>query len=249
MAKTRRSVKRHRLLVYYRLGQRLRTVPFLITLFSIVLLAIGWLGNQGIISGGNSGMMKLLWDQRIWLYVMIGAGLLMYLLAIYIARASFVEARPKTLRVKAGIIPVDISYARIRQIRLVSLNMQYDLKKLSGRDYSLIEGYDSATCTALDLQSVPKPFTPRLLRQMWHKFMFVSKGDSLMFIVDDPMVLNQQIDGYIAARQSRIKKNTKYLDPIERAAQEQAARAAKATKAEKAKQKTAQPQINLGKKR
>src|SRR5438876_4290382 len=99
MGKSRRSVKKHRLLVYYRLGQRLRTVPFLINLYTLVLLAIGWMGSHQIFSGGDTGMMNLLWNQRIFLYIAIAASAAMYLLSIVISRGSFVEARPKILRV------------------------------------------------------------------------------------------------------------------------------------------------------
>lgn len=229
----------------------MRTVPFFMTLLILILLGIGWLGSRNFLPQSDQMMLSLLWERRVFLYVAIGASILIYLVSLMVSRGSFVEARPKTLRVKAGIIPVDISYARIRQIRLVSFNMQYNVDKLSGRDFSLVEGYESATCTALDLKSLPKPFTPSLLRRMWHRFMFTGTGDSLMFVVEDPMVLNQQIDGFISARQARLKKNTKYLDPIQRAAQEQAARKAQATKAEQAKQKKQRgmPQINLGRKR
>jgi hypothetical protein len=243
----RRSVKRHRLLVYHRLGQRMRTLPFLLAIFSIVLLAIGWLGNSGILEGGDQSLLSRLWDQRNWLYVLVGASVLLYLFSVYLSLGSYVEARKKTLRIKAGVVPVDVSYARIRQLRLVQFGMQYPLDKLKGREAALVEPFEGSTCTALDLKSVPKPFTPQLLKQMWSKFMFTATGDSLMLVVKDPMVLNQQIDSQIAARQARLKKESKYLDPIERAAQQQAERAARATKAQKA--RAAAPQTNLGRKK
>lgn len=251
MAKNRRSIKRHRLLVYYRLGQRLRTMPFLIALFTVVLLVIGWLGSTGILQGGDQSLLNRLWSSRILLYIIVGASALLYLFSLYISHDSYVEARPKTLRVKAGLVPVDISYARIKQIRLVSFSMQHPLDRLKGSDFSLVEPFEGSTCTAVDLKSLPKPFTPSLIKRMWNKFMFTGEGGSLMFVVQDPMVLNQQIDGYIAARQARVKKDSKYLDPIERASQMQAKRASMAARQEqkkKQKQRT-DPQINLGRKR
>ena len=74
--------------------------------------------------------------------------------------------------------------------------------------------------------------------------MFTGDGESLMLVVSDPMVLNQQIDSFISARQARLKGATKYVDPIERAAQEQAARASKAKK-----KQPAAPQVNIGRRR
>lgn len=243
MAKSRRSTKRHRLLIYYRLGQRMRTAPFLIAIFTLVLVGIGWLGDQGILTGGNQVLVARLWEGRLLLYVIIGASVLLYLLSLHISHGSYVEARPKTLRVRGGLVTVDISYARIQQIRLVQFGMQFPLENLKGSDAALVEPFEGNTCSAVDLRSLPRPFTPRLLKRMWSKFMFTANRRSLMFVVDDPMVLNQQIDGYIANRQARIQQKTKYIDPIERAAKEAAERAVRA-------KKTPPPvQANVGRKR
>jgi hypothetical protein len=244
--KSRRDVKKHKLLVYYRLGQRLRTVPFLIALFCLILLAIGWMGSEGILQGGDQGLMQRLWTGRLLLAVAIGASMLLYLFSLVLSHGSYVQARPKALRVKAGLIPVDISYARIKQIRLVQFDLQYPLDKMRGSDYALVEPFEGSTCTAVDLKSLPKPFTPQLLRRIWSRFMFTGDSDGriLMLVVTDPMVLNQQIDGYISDRQARLKGATKYVDPITRAAQDQAAQAARAKK-----KQPAAPQVNIGRKR
>jgi hypothetical protein len=220
--KSRRTVKRHRLLIYHEIGQRMRVTPLLIVAFTFVLLGLGWLADHNIVGSGGSGLGQRLWDGRILLYVMIGASALLYLFAIYISRASYVEARPKTLRIKAGVVPVDLSYARIRQIRLVQLGMQYPEKNLKNRDRALVDPFLGNTCTAIDLRSLPWPFNHALLKRMWNKFMFTADGGSLMFVVPDSMVLNQQIDGKISDRQARISKKDRYLDPIARAAEKQA---------------------------
>jgi hypothetical protein len=242
--KSRQGVKKHRLLVYYRIGQRLRTVPFLIALFCVILVGIGWMGSRGILEGGDQGLMLRLWTGRLFLYVAIAASVVLYLFSLVISHGSYVQARSKALRVKAGLVPIDISYARIRQIRLVQFDLQYPLDKLKGSDYSLVEPFAGTTCTSVDLKSLPKPFTPQLLKRLLSKFMFTGDGESMMFVVSDPMVLNQQIDGFIAARQARLKGGTKYVDPIQRAAQDQAAHAARAKK-----KQPAAPQVNIGRKR
>src|SRR5688572_32914157 len=100
MAKSRRAVKKHRLLVYHRLGQRMRTVPFFMTLFILVLLRIGWLGSRNFLPQRDQAVLSLLWGRRIFLYVAIGASALIYLVSLMVSRGSFVEARPTTLRVK-----------------------------------------------------------------------------------------------------------------------------------------------------
>ncbi len=222
--KSRRNVKRHRLLIYHEIGQRMRVTPLLIVAFTFVLLGIGWLADHEVIGGVSGGFAQRLWDSRNLLYVMIGASVLLYLFAIYISRTSYVEARPKTLRIKAGLVPVDVSYARVRQIRLVQLGVQYPEKKLKHREVALLDPFMGNTCTAVDLRALPWPFSPALLKRLWNKFMFTADGGSLMFVVADAMVLNQQIDGKISDRQARIKKKDRYLDPIARAAEQQAAK-------------------------
>jgi hypothetical protein len=242
--KSRRDIKKHQLLVYHRIGQRMRTVPFLIALFCLILLSLGWLGSQGILQGGDQGLMQRLWTGRLFLFIAIGASVLLYLLSLLISHGSYVQARPKALRVRAGMIPMDISYARVKQIRLVQFDLQYPLDKLKGSDYALVEPFEGSTSTVVDLKSLPQPFTPQLLKRLLSKFMFTGDGESLMLVVRDPMVLNQQIDGFISARQARLKGGTKYVDPITRAAQDQAAHAARAKK-----KQPAAPQVNIGRKR
>jgi hypothetical protein len=242
--KSRRDVKKHRLLVYYRLGQRLRTVPFLIALFCLILLTLGWMGSEEILQGGDQGLMQRLWTGRLFLYVAFGASVMLYLLSLLISHGSYVEARPKALRIRAGMVPLDISYARVKQIRLGQFDIQYPLDKLKGSEYILVEPFEGSTCTVVDLKSLPKPFTPQLLKRLLSKFMFTVDGESLMLVVSDPMVLNQQIDSFIAARQARLKGGTKYVDPITRAAQDQASHAARAKK-----KQPAAPQVNIGRKR
>jgi hypothetical protein len=210
----------------------MRVLPFFIALAGAILYALGWMGSQGILQGGNRELLGILWGNRPRLLVVVGASVLLYLFMIFISRTSFVEARPKALHVRAGLVPVDISYGRIRQIRLVQLGLQYPPETLKGPEVGLIDPLAGATCTVVDLSSVPWPFTKRSLRWIWNKFMFTADGGSLMFVVKDAMVLNQQIDSYLAARQARLKGDDRYLDPIARAtrAQQQRARQSKPTR-------------------
>ncbi len=227
--KSRTSIKRHRLLIYHRIGQRRRILPLFIALAGLALYALGWMGSRNILSGGSREMLGLLWSSRGALLLMVVASLALYLLMIVVSRTSFVEARPKVLHVRAGLVPVDISYGRIRQIRLVQLGVQHPLETLKGAERALIEPLVGLTCTAVDLESVPWPFTKQSLRWVWNKFMFTAEGASLLFVVQDAMVLNQQIDSHLAARQARLKGGDRYLDPIERAAQARQTRSRRAS--------------------
>jgi hypothetical protein len=59
---------------------------------------------------------------------------------------------------------------------------------------------------------------PQTLKRLWSKFMFTADGGSLLLLVRDAMVLNQQIDSARAAYHARLSKQSRgYKDPIERA--------------------------------
>lgn len=208
---------KHRLLIYSRLGQQLRTAPFLITIFGVGLLFLGWLESQGAIQGVNSELLRMLWAGRLLLIAIILCSLAIFVLAIIIGQGSHVDVRPRTLHIQAGLLPVNISYKRIKQIRLGQLGAQHPEDTLRGGDWSLVEPFWGQPCTLVDLNSWPPP-GHKTIRRFWSKFMFNHDGNSLMFVVKDAMMLNQQIDGRLAAFQSSAKKS-QYLDPLERAIQ------------------------------
>jgi hypothetical protein len=147
---------------------------------------------------------------------LIAFSILLYVIALIVAN-SYVEVQAKALYIRAGLVAQHISYGRIRQMRIVQLNEQYPSREIKGRDYRLLEPFYEYPCTAVDLRSWPK--TP--LKRLWHHTMFTRDGrNSLLFIVENAMVLNQQIDGALSARQARYKKRGQYEDPIERAVQQ-----------------------------
>lgn len=207
---------RHKLLVYRRMGQRWRTPTLLLVLMGALLYVLGWLAAQGKVQGLNTGLINSLWERRLLLMGLIGFSLLLYIITLIIA-SSHVEVQAKALYVRAGLIAQHISYGRISQMRIVQLNEQYPAQQIKARDYRMLEPFYELPCTAIDLRSWPK--TP--LRKLWHPMMFTRDGrNSLLFIVEDAMVLNQQIDGALSARQARYKKRGQYEDPIERAARQ-----------------------------
>ncbi len=212
----RKDIRRHRLLIYYRLGQRLRVAPLLIATFSAALYAIGWLYERGAFEVGNPMLLRALWTNRVLILALIGYSLLLYILSILIARLSFVEARRKALRVRAGLVPIDISYGRIRQIRLARFSNLYPPEALKRRERAQLRPFADMTCTIVDLHSWPR--LP--LKRLWNRFMFTRDGASLLLIVEQPMLLNQQIDAAMTQRHARLTQERRaYRDPIDRAMQ------------------------------
>lgn len=213
----KKASTRHRLLLYAHLGQRLRTAPFLIMIFGVILLFLGWLESQSAIQGVNLDLLRMLWAGQVLLITIILCSLAIFVLAIIIGHGSYVDVRPVTLHIRAGLLTLNISYKRIRQIRLGQLGVQHPEDSLRGGDWALVESFWGEPCTLVDLISWPWP-GKEMTRRLWSKFMFTRDGNSLMFIVKDAMVLNQQIDGRIAALQVSAKRS-RYVDPLERAVQ------------------------------
>jgi hypothetical protein len=214
MASSRKAVSKHPLLVYQRLGARLRFVPMVTAIACLLLLGLGWFGTQNVMPGLDASLLIRLWDQKGLLILAVVACVMLYVFSIIIG-SSMVEARPKVLHVRAGIMSVNISYKRVKQIRLSQVSTQFSDDMLKGGDYGLLEPLLSTTCSVIDLYNWPSP-GHAMLRRLWSKFMFSGDSVSLLLIVRDAMVLNQQIDGRLAEAQHR-GKDKGYVDPIERA--------------------------------
>jgi hypothetical protein len=186
---------------------------------SLLLFGLSWLSTQNILQGVDTSLLQLIWQNNVYLIVIMFVCAVMYVYALVTGALSYVEAQAKFLHVQAGLIAINISYRRLRQIRLSQVGVQFPEKTLGGSDYSIAGPLLSLPCTLLDLGSWPWP-GHQWLRRLWGKFLFSGDGGALMLVVPDAMVLNQQIDGRVALLQQQGKKS-QYLDPLERAAQAQ----------------------------
>jgi hypothetical protein len=210
MAKKRPN--RHPLLVYYRIAMRLRTPPLLTAACVGLLYGLAWLSRFGLLAWANTALLARLWESRRLMLALIALNLLLYLLIAVIGGRSYVEVGPNVLRVRAGLVRIVISYTRIKLIRPVQVGRQHPPDSLRPGERALLAPYFDQVATAVTLRSWPK--LP--LRVLWNKFMFTGTGDGLLFIVEEPMVLNQQLDTAVTAKQSD-KQGSRYKDPIERA--------------------------------
>lgn len=209
---------KYRLLVYHRLGRRWRPLPFLLIVLTLVLLGMGWLHQQGMLGFGNATLLGMLWAQRQLLIALAILNLMLYLFLAYISR-SYVEARPRSLRVRAGLFPLDFSYSRLSQLRLVQFSYQYPPENLRAADYGLLRPYLGYTCTAVDMKSWPVRLP--MLRRLWSRYMFTAEGEGLMLLVENALYLNREIDNYFDDYKIRtLGQERRYKDPIERAQEE-----------------------------
>jgi len=217
--KDRRSIKQHRLLVYQRIGNRMRSAPFLIGGLSLILFALGWMSTQDFMQGVDTGLLRIIWRNNVYLIIILFVCGVIFVYGMAIGALSYVEARARSLHIQAGLMAINISYRRIKQIRLSQVGVQYPADTLRGSDADLLDPLLGLPCTVVDLRSWPWPGFD-WLKRLWSRFMFSSSGTALMLVVTDAMVLNQQIDGRVAVLQAQSKQS-QYLDPLERAVQQQ----------------------------
>jgi hypothetical protein len=218
---TRKVAKRHPLLVYQRVSHRLRTTPLLTVFVGLLLLGLSFLGSFITLEGVDISMLGVLEAGQPVIVLLIVASALLYIFVVFIGRNSYVEARPKMLHIQTGLLAINISYRRIRQIRLSQVSIQHPENTLRGGDRSIVEALGGLTCSIVDLASWPWPGLG-VLKRLWVKLMFSGDGDNLMIVVRDAMIFNQQVDGRIADVLQRSKQQqSRYVDPLERAAQAQ----------------------------
>ena len=215
----RKAAKRHPLLVYQRIGNRMRTAPFMLAGISLILYGLGWLSTQDFMSKADTSLLQLLWTNQIYLIIIIFVCAAVFIYGLIVGGMSYVEARPKSLRIQAGLFAINISYARIRQIRLSQVSTIYPDGTVRGSDADLIDPLLDMSCSLIDMGSWPPP-GHNTLRRLWSRFLFSPEGDSLMLVVPDAMAFNQQIDSRMGVR-SRQAQQGQYLDPLERAIQAQ----------------------------
>ena len=218
-SKDRRAVKRHRLLVYQRIGGRMRAVPFMLAGISLILYGLGWLSTQDFMPSADTSLLQLFWANQIYLFIIIFVCAAVFFYGLIVGGMSYAEARPKTLRVQAGLFAINISYARIRQIRLAKVTAVYPEGTVRGADADLIDPLLDMSCSLIDMQSWPPPGY-KTLRRLWSRFLFNVDGSALMLIVPDAIAFNQQLDSRLGVR-GRHAQQGGYLDPLERAIQAQ----------------------------
>ena len=194
--------KKHRLEIYYRIGQRMRMGPLLMGLVGLVLLGYTYLPQiitfmPTLITFLPPTIIEIMWlgpaRRALVLALLLLSGAL-YVVNIFVSRASIVQARPEYLYVRAGLIPLAISYARLRSLRPVRVGNMHPRRSLKGSGRAVMEPLLGETAVAVDLQSFP--MNEKLLRRLWVKYMFITDRKGLMLLVRDHMGLTQEIDSH-----------------------------------------------------
>jgi hypothetical protein len=189
-------MKKHRLLVYERLSQRMRG---LFLLLGIVLTAIGIFD---LLVAPILGQFWFYW----WLVVA-----LVFLLWIYydfLVRRGAIQVREKILRLQGPIYGANVSYGRIHSVTSAHLVQHFPVESLKGLDKRLLEPFYTQTCLFIELTSFPKSFR---WRRLWFpRYLFGTSRPGLICITEDWMALSRDIEAARAERQERTGKHKQH---------------------------------------
>lgn len=185
-------MKKHRLLIYERISQRMRGK---LLALALVLLAIG------IYDLMVDPILGSLWF-IVWLTVAL-VFMIWFYYAFLVRRAS-VQIRPDVLRLQGPILGVNISYGRIHSATTAHMAQHFHGGKLSSSERSLIEPFFNLTCLFIELNSYPKSL--KYHRLWFSKFTFSTSRPGLVCVVKDWMTLSRDVEAARAARQEKATR-------------------------------------------
>jgi len=158
-------------------------------LMAIVLGALWWWGYRLLPS------LRPPYD----LLLFIGAAILFALAGFsFLTRnRCFIQAHPDHLRLVTPLLPIQISYQRLRSVRPSELRLVFPPKAAKGAEKSLLEPYYGQTVVLVELNGYP--LHPRVLHFFLPRQMFLPKGTGLVLLVQDWMGLSTDIDTFLGA--------------------------------------------------
>jgi len=177
----RKKTKRFPLLIYRRWSKMLYLPSLLIAIVSGVSW---WFARQS----------ESLQDHA-WFMLAIGAvGLLIFLYALWVRRAAYVQCTPNLIKIRTPFMPVVVSYARLLQVHPDEFYEQFPAEKQSRSHRRLVEPYQRNKAVVLELKDFP--MKEKTLRLWLSRFMFATDTKGLVLLVEDWQTLSRQIDAF-----------------------------------------------------
>jgi hypothetical protein len=140
-----------------------------------------------------------------WRWALLPLTLVSGLLTVYavMARAAYVQAHPKALRLRTPLLPLVISYGRLNTVRTTPFKAQYPPERLSWSQRQLAEKLYGRTCLMVELTGYP--ISRRLLSLILGRFLLPIDSTGLVLLVEDWLQLSNEIEG---ARAEWVLKRT-----------------------------------------
>jgi len=172
-------LKKHRLLLYDRLGRHMRPISLLLL---IILLAIGVYDQFAAVLGDN-------WY---WLWMAAGFVLLLWFYYAILLRRGAIQVHPNYLKLQGALLGVKVSYGRFHSATSARLEQHYPYQSLTNREKDLLEPLYGQTCLFIELRSYP----PRLKNwRFWFpRFLLGTNRPGIICVVDDWMALSRDIE-------------------------------------------------------
>lgn len=197
MTRRRRRGDRFYLLVYERMWQRWAWPCFLLVPASIVLW---WFAPRISILHAPLRPLTLVPGA-------VAACILCY--AFLARRLAWVQCRPGHLRIQTPILPLAVSYARLKEVRPKPFAEVFDpvAEKPARREW--LHPYWRRTSLLVPVTEFP--VSKRWLRLWFSHYLLDPKETGFVFLVDDWMGLSRQLDDYRITWGMQRKENSTRL--------------------------------------
>ncbi len=196
--------KRFGLLLYQRYHQINSGVSVFLMGLGVVMLAgtgAAWLWWKEV---GADGLRALFWSALAFLVL----GLLRFLFTLAVSKITYVECRPKSLKIQTTFLPLVISYRRVVDTRPSALREIFPPEEQK-RNRDLLEAHWGDTVVIVDVNGFPMPV--KFMRVMMGPYFFTPDGNGLVLLVKNWMELSQRLDQ--ALTQYRGQRGTAVYQP------------------------------------
>ena len=195
MVKNEQRSDRFRLLVYGRMWQRWAFPCLLIAPASV---ALWWLAPQ----------ISMI-DQRLRILTLFPAlaAVLMFIYTFWARNRSWVECRTGHLRIQTPVLPVAISYSRVRVVRPKPFAQVYNAALTNPARHRWLEPY--LRTTALSVELTAYPVDEKWLRLWISPYLLDPDSPEIVLVVSDWMTLSRQIDDFRGRWMERRSKQAR----------------------------------------
>ena len=182
--KTKKIGKRHRLLIYQRVMDRI-WAPTLV--LGLMVVAMWWWGGD---------IFPLLPEPFDTLILAGGTVLVTLAFLMFLMRGmAYVQVCTDHLRVVTPFIRLKISFRRIRTTHPLEFHQLFPLTKAGWADRRLLEPFYGKTVLAVGLTEFP--IRQSILRLFLPRVMFSTQAKGLVLIVKDWMALSTELESYM----------------------------------------------------
>jgi hypothetical protein len=182
--KARKRGKRHPLLIYRRMMDRLWSATFTLGMILFVLWTWTWI----------SPMRFLHAQENNWLMVASCVLLAFTAFAFFGRKVAYVQAYGDHLRVVTPFLRTHISYRRIHKAHPAEFQRLFPPSETSWAQDRLLSPFYGKTALVLELKGYPLPRF--LLRFFLAPQMFLRHGEGLVILVPDWMTFSTEIDSF-----------------------------------------------------